>query len=169
MHPFLREVNRYRSRRSHTSRISVRWETTRIVDDIVRMKCLKLLPCRSNEHITHKECMICPCTHNSNTDTVALVPACITIDNVDAVTSIQIVDGTFSIDTPYLLELLAVGKGQEVGRHAFGSIGLLTGPHHISLSDISSLTILLSDGERPVFAPEYAERAPDEVMAEPVS
>jgi hypothetical protein len=27
----------------------------------------------------------------------------------------------------------------------------------------------LSEGERPVLAPEYAERAPDAVMAEPVS
>lgn len=27
----------------------------------------------------------------------------------------------------------------------------------------------LSKGERPVLAPEYAERAPDAVMAEPVS
>jgi hypothetical protein len=42
-------------------------------------------------------------------------------------------------------------------------------PHQISFSDPGSLTILLSNGERPVFAPEYAVRAPVEVMAEPVS
>lgn len=50
-----------------------------------------------------------------------------------------------------------------------GSIGLLTGPHQTSSLDPGSFTIRLSDGERPVFAPEYAERAPVEVMAEPVS
>ena len=50
-----------------------------------------------------------------------------------------------------------------------GVMGLLTGPHHISFSELSSLTTRLSDGERPVLAPEYADRAPDEVMAEPVS
>ena len=50
-----------------------------------------------------------------------------------------------------------------------GDIGLLTGPHQTLLSEPSSFTIRLSDGERPVFAPEYAERAPEEVMAEPVS
>lgn len=50
-----------------------------------------------------------------------------------------------------------------------GDIGLLTGPHQTSFSEPSSLTIRLSRGERPVFAPEYAVKAPVEVMAEPVS
>jgi hypothetical protein len=50
-----------------------------------------------------------------------------------------------------------------------GVIGLLTGPHQISFSEPGSLTILLSNGERPVFAPEYAVRAPEDVMADPVS
>ena len=46
---------------------------------------------------------------------------------------------------------------------------MLTGPHQISFSDPSSLTIRLSRGERPVLAPEYAVKAPVEVIAEPVS
>lgn len=50
-----------------------------------------------------------------------------------------------------------------------GDIGLLTGPHQISFSEPSSFTMRLSEGERPVFAPEYADRAPEDVMAEPVS
>jgi hypothetical protein len=48
-------------------------------------------------------------------------------------------------------------------------MGLLTGPHQTSFFDESSSTMRLSEGERPVLAPEYAERAPDAVMAEPVS
>lgn len=39
----------------------------------------------------------------------------------------------------------------------------------MSLSEPSSFTMRLSEGERPVFAPEYADRAPEDVMAEPVS
>jgi len=35
-----------------------------------------------------------------------------------------------------------------------GDMGLLTGPHHISCSEPSSFTMRLSDGDRPVFAPE---------------
>ena len=50
-----------------------------------------------------------------------------------------------------------------------GVMSLLTGPHHTSFSELGSLTIRLSEGERPVFAPEYAESAPAEVMAVPVS
>ena len=50
-----------------------------------------------------------------------------------------------------------------------GVMGLLTGPHHTLLSEPSSFTIRLSEGDRPVFAPEYADNAPVDVMAEPVS
>jgi hypothetical protein len=39
----------------------------------------------------------------------------------------------------------------------------------MSFSEPGSLTIRLSNGDRPVFAPEYAVRAPVDVMAEPVS
>lgn len=46
---------------------------------------------------------------------------------------------------------------------------LFTGPHQISLSELGSRTIRLSRGERPVFAPEKAVKAPVDVMAEPVS
>ena len=48
-------------------------------------------------------------------------------------------------------------------------IGLFTGPHQTSFRDSSSSTMRLSDGDRPVFSPEYAERAPLAVIAEPVS
>jgi hypothetical protein len=50
-----------------------------------------------------------------------------------------------------------------------GVMGLFTGPHQISFSELGSRTIRLSRGERPVFAPEYAVKAPVDVMAEPVS
>ena len=48
-------------------------------------------------------------------------------------------------------------------------MGLLTGPHQTSFSEPGSFTMRLSDGDRPVFAPEYALKAPVEVIAEPVS
>ena len=48
-------------------------------------------------------------------------------------------------------------------------MGLLTGPHQISSLESGSSTIRLSNGDRPVLDPEYAVRAPVEVMAEPVS
>jgi hypothetical protein len=39
----------------------------------------------------------------------------------------------------------------------------------MSFSDVSSLTMRLSSGDRPVFLPEYAVRAPLSVIAVPVS
>jgi hypothetical protein len=57
----------------------------------------------------------------------------------------------------------------ELDKLTSGVIGLFTGPHHTSFLEESSSTMRLSDGERPVLAPEYAERAPLAVMAEPVS
>ena len=60
-------------------------------------------------------------------------------------------------------------KNREYGSLTSGVIGLLTGPHQMSFSELGSLTILLSSGERPVLAPEYAVSAPVDVMAEPVS
>jgi len=39
----------------------------------------------------------------------------------------------------------------------------------MSFSDVSSLTIRLSSGDRPVFFPEYAVKAPLSVIAVPVS
>lgn len=48
-------------------------------------------------------------------------------------------------------------------------MGLFTGPHQISPSEEASWTIRLSEGERPVLAPEYALKAPLEVTAVPVS
>lgn len=50
-----------------------------------------------------------------------------------------------------------------------GDMGLFTGPHHTFSFEPASSTIRLSEGERPVFAPEYADRAPLDVIAEPVS
>lgn len=44
-----------------------------------------------------------------------------------------------------------------------------TPTYQISFSDDGSFTTLLSDGDRPVFAPEYAVKAPLDAIAEPIS
>lgn len=58
---------------------------------------------------------------------------------------------------------------REMAIRTSGVIALFTGPHQTSFSDSGSLTMRLSSGERPVFAPEYAVSAPVDVMADPVS
>lgn len=73
-----------------------------------------------------------------------------------------------------MCRMLCIDEGQEQkiahkNGHTSGVMGLLTGPHQISFSDVGSLTTRLSEGERPVLAPEYAVKAPEDVMAVPVS
>lgn len=46
---------------------------------------------------------------------------------------------------------------------------MLTGPHQILSVEVSSSTILLSFGERPVFFPDEVAIAPADVIAEPDS
>ncbi len=48
----------------------------------------------------------------------------------------------------------SASSGEEEDKGAETLPGAETAPYHISFSDVSSLTILLSDGDRPVFAPE---------------
>ena len=40
---------------------------------------------------------------NSHVDSVSLVPACISIDNVDPIARVEVVNGPFSIDSPDLI------------------------------------------------------------------
>lgn len=55
--------------------------------------------------------MVCTSTDDSDSDSVALVPSCVTIDNVDTVSGVQVVDGTFSVDLPDLLFWSAMIQG----------------------------------------------------------
>jgi hypothetical protein len=47
-------------------------------------------------------------TDNTNADAVALVPAGVTIDNIDAVASVEIVDSTLTVDAPNLIGSLVM-------------------------------------------------------------
>ena len=41
-------------------------------------------------------------TNNAHTDAEPLIPASITINDIDSIASIQVVDGPFSVDSPDL-------------------------------------------------------------------
>ena len=126
--------------------------------------------------------MVCTSANNTDSDSVALVPSGIAIDNIDSVPGVQVINSTLAVDSPDLrrhdhvisrtsLLLKKKPSVSEIMRGSLtsGCIGLFTGPHQISFSDVGSLTMRLSRGERPVFSPEYALKAPVFVIAEPVS
>jgi hypothetical protein len=102
-HLLLGEVDGDGCGRGHTSGPAVGRESTSVVDHIVGVEVLQLLTARPDEHVAHEESMVSTRADNTDVDAVALVPAGETIDNVDAVTSVEVVDGTLAVDTPDLV------------------------------------------------------------------
>ncbi len=68
------------------------------------MKVLKVFSVRSNEHISHEKSVVCASTDNSDSDSVLFVPSCEPIDNVDSVSGVQVINSTFAVDSPDLLQ-----------------------------------------------------------------
>ena len=50
--------------------------------------------------------MVGSSTDDSNVDSVSLVPASISVDNINAISCIEIIDSSFSVDFPDLLEYM---------------------------------------------------------------
>lgn len=62
----------------------------------------KLLSCRSDQHVAHEESMVGTSADNSDAYPVALVPAGKSINNIDAISGVQVIDSTLTVDTPDL-------------------------------------------------------------------
>lgn len=101
-HLLLSEVDGDRRGRSHTSGESVGREGTGVVDDIVGVEALQLFPRWANQHVAHEEGVVCTSADNADADSVALVPSCVAVDDIDAVPGVEVVDCTLSVDTPDL-------------------------------------------------------------------
>jgi hypothetical protein len=96
------EVEGDGSRRSHTSGVSVGGESTGVVDDIVGVEVLELSGRGTDKHVAHEESMVGTRADDADLDAVTLIPAGVTVNDVDAVTGVQVVDGTFTVDEPDL-------------------------------------------------------------------
>jgi hypothetical protein len=72
------------------------------------MEGLELFSCWSNKHVTHEESMVGTSTDNTDADSVSLIPASITVDNIDAVSGVQVVDSTFSVNLPDLYRAVSI-------------------------------------------------------------
>jgi hypothetical protein len=66
------------------------------------VEVLELLWGRADEHVPHEEGMVGASTNNTDTDTVSLIPAGVAIDDIDTVAGVEVVDSTFTVDTPDL-------------------------------------------------------------------
>lgn len=74
------------------------------------MEVLQLLAIGSDEHIAHEESMVGTSADDSDLDLVFFVPSRITINNVNTISRIQVIDGTLAVDTPDLEEKNNVSK-----------------------------------------------------------
>lgn len=63
---------------------------------------LQLLPRRANEHVTHEQRVVGSGADNAHIDPVTVIPACEAIDDIDPISGVEIVDGTFAVDEPDL-------------------------------------------------------------------
>lgn len=71
---------------------------------------LQLFPSRADKHIAHEEGVVGSGTDDPDLDTVLLVPSCETVDDVDAVSGVEVVDGALAVDSPDLKGRLLVFK-----------------------------------------------------------
>jgi hypothetical protein len=102
-HLFVSEVDGDTRRARHTRRVSIGGKGASIVNCVVRVEVLQLFPRRANEHVAHEQGMVGSRRDDSNVDPVTLIPTSKAIDDIDAVSGVEVVYRTFTIDFPYLL------------------------------------------------------------------
>ena len=86
-------------RRGHLCRISVRGKSARIKNDIIRLaKIFELCARGAHKHIVHKQSMVSPGANNAHLNAIFGIPTRITVNHIDAVANIEIIDSPLSID-----------------------------------------------------------------------
>jgi hypothetical protein len=78
-----------------------------VVDGVVRLEVHQLLRLGTDEHVAHKQRMVSTSAHDTNVDSVALIPAGKTVDNVDAISCVEVIHGTFSVNAPNLCNVIS--------------------------------------------------------------
>lgn len=101
-HLLLGEVDGHRGGRGHALGVAVGGEGAGIVDGVVGVEVLELLTRRADEHVPHEQGMVGAGADDTDADAVLLVPAGIAVHDVDAVTGVEVVDGTLAVDLPHL-------------------------------------------------------------------
>ena len=84
-HLLVGEVDGDRRGRGHADGVAVGREGAGVVDDIVGVEVLELLAAWADEHVAHEEGMVSAGADDANANAVALVPAGVSINDVDAI------------------------------------------------------------------------------------
>ena len=63
---------------------------------------LKFFSGRPNEHVSHEQRVVGSCTNDPYPNPVPLVPTGISVNDIDTIPSIQVVNSSFPVNLPYL-------------------------------------------------------------------
>mmetsp|Transcript_36643 Transcript_36643/g.66230 ORF Transcript_36643/g.66230 Transcript_36643/m.66230 type:complete len:201 (+) Transcript_36643:978-1580(+) len=115
------EVDRDGSRRGHAFGSSIGWEGARVVDGVVWLaKVLQLLWAWADEHVVHEQSVVGPACNDADLVAVLRIPAGVAIEHVQALTSVEIINSTLTVDPEGLLRDLDVDAAPpDVSRSAW--------------------------------------------------
>lgn len=66
------------------------------------MEVGQLLSRGPDEHIAHEQSMIGSSADDAHSDTISLIPSSISIDNIDTISCVQVVNSSFPVNPPDL-------------------------------------------------------------------
>jgi len=126
-------------RRTHPSGETIRRESASVVDDEVgRAEVRTFIVCRADEHRVHEEGVIRQRADDADLHAILRIPSGETIDAIEPLARVEVIDSALAVDFENVL----------VARDVHGP------PPKCRVPTPDFLTIRLSFGERPVFAPE---------------
>jgi hypothetical protein len=106
-HLLLGEVDSNGSGRGHSSGESVGGERSSVVDSVVGLEVDELLRLGADQHVAHEESVVGTGANNTDVDAVTLIPSGKSINDVDTVAGVEVVDGTLTVDTPDLCDVVS--------------------------------------------------------------
>jgi hypothetical protein len=93
------EVNLDGGCRAHAFRKSVGRELAGVVNDEVRFPEVSEFSLgRAYQHIVHEESVVGTSTNDSYFDAIFRIPPCISVKDIDIITSVQVIDSTFTVN-----------------------------------------------------------------------
>jgi hypothetical protein len=98
----LGEVDRNGCWGGHALGVSVCWERTGIVNGVVRLEMLKILWIWADEHVAHEKGVVGAGANDADLDLVRLVPSCEAVDDVDAISCVEVINSSLAVDLPDL-------------------------------------------------------------------
>jgi hypothetical protein len=72
------------------------------------VEVLQLFPTWPDEHVAHEKGVVGAGAHDAHLDPVLLIPSCVTVHDVDAISSVEVVDSALAVDLPYLKRQLVL-------------------------------------------------------------